>query len=89
MPERRQMSFGFYANVEEWEGNEKKNTHMIDVAQIYVNLNPNPIKENPLRVLPTPARGTGTRRVDKVQPVPLPCCTLPVTRAGFITRADH
>jgi len=35
---------------------------------------------------PTHARGTGSQRVNKVQPAPLPGCTLPVTRVGFQTR---
>ena len=35
---------------------------------------------------PSRARGTGSQRVDKEQPVPLPQHFLPVTRAGFETR---
>ena len=37
----------------------------------------------------TRSEGTGTLRVDNVQPVPLPQRTLPVTRAGFATRDNH
>jgi hypothetical protein len=37
----------------------------------------------------TRAEGTGTLRVSKVQPGPLPKRTLPVTRAGFETLDNH
>jgi hypothetical protein len=39
--------------------------------------------------LPTRSKGTGMARVGQVQPVPLPHCTLPVTRAGFETCDNH
>jgi hypothetical protein len=35
------------------------------------------------------AEGTGSPRVDKFKPGPLPKRTLPVTRAGFATRDNH
>ena len=37
----------------------------------------------------TRAEGTGTPRVHKFKPGPLPQRTLPVTRAGFATRDNH
>ena len=51
-----------------------------------------PFKENPPRNPPKPLTrggGTGFWRVYKHQPVPLPLCTLPVTRAGLKTRDNH